>query len=123
MPNVNSSQRLMPLCLERDLHLHPPAWQSRTLSLCYGRRKSFHHKHTSNHDSLVPQCVIELFFNSNNLFYVVWRTGTKPIVTPHDSRRYFCLSGNRTYKHPHTSPVLYCACQINIIFLKLETCL
>ena len=41
---------------------------------------------------------------SNHLFYVVWRTITKPTLTPYDGRRHFGLSGNRTYDHPHASP-------------------
>ena len=43
---------------------------------------------------------------SKHLFYVVWRTGTNPILT-HDCRRQFGLSGIRTYVHPYASPELY----------------
>ena len=47
------------------------------------------------------------FFFSKPLFYVVWRTGTKPLLTLYDGRRQFDFSGIQTYDHPHASPELY----------------
>ena len=41
-----------------------------------------------------------------HLFYIIWR-GIKPILTPHDSRRHFGLSGIRTCDHPQACPKLY----------------
>ena len=49
----------------------------------------------------------QTFCFSEHLFYVVWRTGTKPILTPHDGRCQFGLSGIRTCDHPHANPELY----------------
>ena len=36
----------------------------------------------------------------------IWRTGTKPILTPHDGQRKFGLSWIQTCDHPHASPEL-----------------
>ena len=47
-----------------------------------------------------------LFF-SKHLFYVFWRIGTKPMLTPHDGRLKLGLSGFRAYDHLHDSPKLY----------------
>ena len=47
------------------------------------------------------------FFFSKHLFYVVWRTGTRSILTSHDGRHLFSLSGIRTCDHPHASPEFY----------------
>ena len=59
--------------------------------------------------------VLKIIF-SKHLFYVVWRTGTKPVLTPYDGRRQFELSGIRTYDHPYASPELYhCATDANFL--------
>ena len=41
------------------------------------------------------------------MFYVIWNTGTKPKLTPPDSRRQFGLSDIRIYDHQNASPELY----------------
>ena len=56
--------------------------------------------------TLVALVTVKKHF-SEHLFSVVWRTGTKPILTIHDGRRQFGLSGVRTCDHVHASPELY----------------
>ena len=56
---------------------------------------------------MFPYCGVFFNFLSEDLLYVVWRTGMTPILTPHDGRRQFGLSGMRTCDHPHASPELY----------------
>ena len=46
------------------------------------------------------------FFKHSFILHRLER-GTKPILTPHDSRRHFGLSGIQTCVHPHGSPALY----------------
>ena len=53
------------------------------------------------------QRILHLFFVCKHLFYVIWRTGTKPILTLHGSRHQFSWSGILTYNLPHASPMFY----------------
>ena len=65
-------------------------------------------------------CVKILMFLGEYLFYVVWRTGTKPILTPYNGRRQISLSGIRTCDHPHATPELYhCATDADIFNILL----
>ena len=51
---------------------------------------------------------------TKHLFYIVWRTGKKHILTPHDGPCHIGLRGIRTYDHPFASPELYhCVMGVN----------